>query len=103
VLVVGLGFLVWDAPVNAQTERSGSTRQIVNRVVPSYPQIARPLNLSGKVRFEVLVAPDGTVKTVYVRGGNAVLVRAAQNAILEWKCQKSGQPTTEVVEFNFTP
>ena len=101
--MLGLGLLLWGAAGNAQTEQSGSTRKIVNRVVPSYPPLARPLNLSGRVKFEALVAPDGTVKTVYVKGGNAVFVQAAEGALLKWKWEKSGQATTEVVEFNFTP
>ena len=102
-VLFGLGLLAWGASGNAQTEQSASTRKIANRVMPQYPSLARPLNLSGKVRFEALVAPDGTVKNLHARGGNAVFVRAAEVSLREWKWEKSNQETTEVIEFNFTP
>ena len=102
-LLLGLGFLVWGAPIDAQTEQPASTRKIVTRVVPMYPPLAKPLHLSGRVKFEALVAQDGTVKTISVKGGNAVFVQAAESALQVWKWEKSSQPTTEVIEFNFTP
>ena len=94
--MLGLSLLLWGAGGNAQTEQSDSTRKIVNRVIPSYPPLARPLNLSGRVRLETLVAPDGKVKAINVRGGNAVFARAAESALWEWKWEKSGQETTEI-------
>ncbi|MBV9622565.1 MAG: energy transducer TonB [Acidobacteria bacterium] len=75
----------------------------MNRVLPSYPPLARPLNLTGTVKLEALVAPEGTVKTMEIKGGNPVFARAAETALREWKWEKSGQWTTEVVEFDFKP
>src|SRR5205823_4353501 len=68
-----------------QEEQSGSKRKVVNRVVPAYPQLARTMNLKGTVRIEVLVAPNGVVKSVSVKGGHPVLVQAAENAIQKWR------------------
>ena len=102
-LLLGLGLFVCGATGNAQTEQFSSSRKVVNRVVPSYPPLARPLNLSGTVKLEVLVSPDGRVKTVQDKGGNPVFVRAAESALREWKWEKSGQWTTELVEFDFKP
>jgi outer membrane biosynthesis protein TonB len=39
-----------------------STRKIVNRVVPAYPEMARTMNLKGNVKVEVVVGPSGAVK-----------------------------------------
>jgi TonB family protein len=68
-----------------------------------YPQLARPMSLKGTVRLEALVLPNGTVKSVQVKGGNPLLVQSAQNAIREWKWTKAEHETTELVEFKFQP
>jgi hypothetical protein len=53
--------------------------------------------------LEALVLPNGTVKSVQVKGGNPLLVQSAQNAIREWKWAKAEHETTELVEFKFQP
>jgi TonB family protein len=68
-----------------------------------YPQLARTMSLKGTVRLEALVLPNGTVKSVQVKGGNPLLVQSAQNAIREWKWVKAEHETTELVEFKFQP
>jgi TonB family protein len=85
------------------TEPTQATRKVTNRVVPSYPAMARPLALSGTVKLEALVLPNGTIKSIQVVGGNPLLVQSAQNAIREWKWEKAEHETTELVEFHFHP
>jgi TonB family protein len=87
----------------AQTEQSENGRKVTNRVTPSYPQIARTMNLSGTVRLEVMVLPNGSVKSVQVKGGNPLLAQAAQDAVRGWKWEKSDHDTTELIEFKFAP
>jgi TonB family protein len=87
----------------AQTEQSTGDRKVVNRVVPTYPAIARSMNLSGTVKLEALVLASGTVKSVQVKGGNPLLVQSAQRAIQEWKWEKADHESTEQVEFRFQP
>jgi TonB family protein len=84
-------------------ETTQSTRKITNRVVPQYPAIARSMNLVGAVKLEALVLPNGVVKSVQVVGGNPLLVQSAQNAIREWKWEKTEHDTTELIEFRFHP
>ena len=90
-------------PAFAQTEQTESTRKVSSKVVPMYPQLARTMSLKGTVRLEALVLPNGTVKSVQVKGGNPLLVQSAQNAIREWKWVKAEHETTELVEFKFQP
>jgi TonB family protein len=87
----------------AQTEQTEGTRKVSSKVVPMYPQLARTMSLKGTVRLEALVLPNGTVKSVQVKGGNPLLVQSAQNAIREWKWAKAEHETTELVEFKFQP
>jgi outer membrane biosynthesis protein TonB len=57
--------------------------------------------LQGVVRMEAIVAPDGSVKTVAVKGGHPVLAQAAVNAVRQWKWQKAVRETIEPVEVKF--
>ena len=89
-------------PQNDDAEVAGS-RKVVNRVLPSYPAMARSMSLSGSVKMEVVVTPNGSVKSVQILGGNAVFSQAAETAVHGWKWEKSEHETTERVEVRFKP
>jgi TonB family protein len=97
------GALLLTPGLIAQQEPSESGRKIVNRVSPQYPEIARTMNLAGSVKAEALVEPNGVVKSVEVKGGHPVLVRAAQNAIYKWKWAPAAHETREAIEVKFNP
>jgi len=90
------------SPAPAQ-EASDSARKVVNKVVPQYPSLARSMNLQGIVRADVLVAPDGKVKLIEVKGGHPVLVDAAEHALRDWKWAPAPRETHESVELRFNP
>ena len=87
----------------AQDEQTATARKVVTKVVPVYPALARSMNLSGAVKLEVLVQPNGETKTIQVKGGNPLLVQSAQAAVRAWKWEKAEHDSTETVEFHFTP
>ena len=87
----------------AQQDQTETTRKIVNRVLPHYPEMAHSMNLRGIVKAEALVAPNGTVKSVDVKGGHPVLVQAAQHAIYKWKWAPASHETRELIEVRFDP
>jgi len=60
-----------------------------------------PTNVAGKVKIEVVITPDGRVKTTRVVGGHPLLVQACQDAVKEWKFVSAAEETTLVVEFEF--
>lgn len=91
------------APAFAQSEQTASARKVVNKVTPNYPSLARNMNLSGSVKLEALVLPNGTVKTIQIKGGNPLLAQAAESAVRAWKWEKADHETTEVLEIRFTP
>ena len=78
-------------------------RKVVIRVVPKDPSLARTMNLQGVVRADVLVAPNGSVKLVEVKGGHPLLAQAAQTALREWKWEPAPRETHESVEIRFSP
>jgi len=106
---VALLVLLWAAaliPAHSfaqQEDQPVGKRKVVNRIVPSYPQLARTMNLKGTVRIEAVVAPNGAVKSVAVKGGHPVLVQAAENVIQKWRWEPATHETHEPIEFNFDP
>ncbi len=61
------------------------------------------MGLSGTVRVEAVVAPDGSVKTVEVKGGHPVLAQAAVNAVLKWRWEPAPHESRQVAEVKFGP
>jgi TonB family protein len=76
-------------------------RKVKTRVSPSYPELARRMSVSGKVKIEVVITPDGHVRSTRVVGGHPLLVQACQDAVREWKFGAAPEETTQVVEFEF--
>jgi TonB family protein len=76
-------------------------RKIKTQVTPTYPELAKRMNVHGKVRLQVTVAPDGSVKNVHVLGGHPLLVGAAEEAVRQWKFERGPKETTNLIEFNF--
>jgi protein TonB len=69
--------------------------------MPAYPEIARRMELSGKVRLEVTITADGHVKNVHPVGGHPVLVDAATSAIKGWRFAAASSETVETIEITF--
>ncbi len=101
-LAVGLALAFAGAlaapPLAAQED---SSRRVKSRVQPSYPALAKNNNITGAVRIEVVVAPNGRVKSTKVIGGHPVLVEAALEAVKQWKYEPADRESTHVVEFKF--
>jgi TonB family protein len=96
-----LAISVW--PCLAQERAEGAARAVTTRIVPVYPELAGRMHLAGVVKMRVTVAPDGAAKTVEVLGGNPVLVKAAQDAVLRWRWVAAPQETKELIELHFQP
>ena len=60
-------------------------RKVKSRVAPAYPELAKRMSVTGKVKIEVIIAPDGHVKSTRAIGGHPLLVQACQDAVKEWK------------------
>lgn len=76
-------------------------RKVKTRVSPTYPELARRMSVAGKVKIEVVITPDGHVRSTRVVGGHPLLVQACQDAVKEWKFGAAAEETTQVVEFEF--
>jgi TonB family protein len=78
-----------------------SKRKVKTKTAPIYPELAKRMNVSGKVKIEVVITPDGHVKSTRVVGGHPLLVQACQDAVKEWKFLPAPEETTQIVEFEF--
>ena len=68
----------------AEDGRDRPERSVVHRVQPTYPELARRLNLEGLVTLKAEVAADGHVRSVGIISGNAILGQAAMRTVREW-------------------
>lgn len=99
ILAVGLlVVLAGAASASGQIETSRKTKNVIR---PTYPDLARRMRISGVVRVEVTVAPNGVVRDTKLIGGNPVLANAAMNAARQLRYDPRVEQTKETVEFHF--
>ena len=86
--------------------QTGSTdegkRKVKSKVTPAYPELAKRMSVTGKVKIEVIIAADGHVKSTRAVGGHPLLVQACQDAVKEWKFLPAPEESTQLVEFDFS-
>jgi TonB family protein len=78
-----------------------SKRKVKSKTAPVYPELAKRMNVGGKVKIEVVITQDGHVKSTRIVGGHPLLVQACQDAVKEWKFMPAPEETTQIVEFEF--
>jgi TonB family protein len=94
-----MAFMLAAAP--AQQANEEAKRKLKSRINPVLSDVARRLALSGKVRIELTIAPDGRVKSARALGGHPLLVQACLEAVKEWRYEAAPEESTQVVEFEF--
>ena len=84
-----------------QTTVEEGKRKVKTKVTPQIPDLARRMNITGKVKIEVVIASDGRVKSSRAVGGHPVLVQSCLDAVKEWKFEPAPEETTQMIEFDF--
>jgi TonB family protein len=101
-LILG-GSLAAAPRVSAQENSQDSAkRKVKTRTVPDYPELARQMNVAGKVKIEATISADGRVTNTKVIGGSPLLVGAATEALKKWRYEPAAKESIEVVEFDFS-
>lgn len=101
-LLFSSGVSLFAQPVRIQDDEA--KKAALQKVQPTYPAIARQLNLAGRVVVDLTVNSDGSVEKVDVVNGNPILANAAVPAAKRWKFtpfQVDGKPTEAVVRIAF--
>lgn len=96
------------APTPGYSQDNGSAevkdrggRKVKAAVKPEYPAVAKQMHVTGTVRLEATVGPDGKVRDTKVIGGSPLLVQEAVTAVKKWKYEETSKETVETVEVVF--
>lgn len=81
--------------------KQNTGRKIKSSVQPEYPDLARKMHISGTVRIEATITPDGKVRATRVLGGSPVLAVEAENAVKRWRFEEAPKESVETVEIVF--
>jgi protein TonB len=97
-------------PVTPQRIRVGGNVQAANlirKVTPQYPPLAKQARVQGTVRFQAIIGKDGTIQNLQLITGHPLLVPAATEAVKQWLYKPTllnGEPVEVVtqIDVNFT-
>jgi len=106
VALAVLTLALTSGPVHVRAQQAQNdelVRRAKSKVQPSYPELARKMNIAGTVKIEVVVAPNGTVKDARVVGGHPVLASAALDAAKKWRFEPAGGESSGIIDFKFEP
>lgn len=89
--------------VGGQVEQA----KLIYKPSPQYPPLAKMARIQGTVRLEAIIAKDGTIQDLKVLSGHPLLVKAALDAVKQWRYQPTllnGEPVEVITEIdvNFT-
>ncbi len=98
---VAVSVLAVGAVAAQQSTIEDSKRKVKFKVSPQYSDLARTMHLSGKVKIELTIAPDGRVKSSRAIGGHPLLVQSCLDAVKDWRFEETREETTQIIEFDF--
>lgn len=101
LVAVALMALVFGLAVAAPASAEDEGRRVKSKVPPTYPELAKRLNVTGTVKLQVIIGANGSVKSAKVIGGHPLLVDPAMEAVKKWKYEPASEDSTEIVEFHF--
>ncbi len=81
--------------------RAAEERAVKSRVAPAYPELAKRMKITGMVKVEATVDPDGKVTDVKTVEGNHTLSPAAEDAVRKWRFAPGPSSSVVFVEVNF--
>jgi TonB family protein len=98
---LGIAILLCSLILVCSTGAQESGRKVTARTAPSYPELARRMHLTGKVKLEVVVTAAGSVSSAKLVGGNPVFERSAIDAVKQWKFEAAPKETKSLVVLEF--
>jgi TonB family protein len=98
---VAVSVLAVGAVAAQQSTVEDSKRKVKFKVNPQYSDLAKTMHLSGKVKIELTIAPDGRVKSSRAIGGHPLLVQSCLDAVKDWRFEEAREETTQIIEFDF--
>ena len=80
---------------------------LVSKVNPEYPELAKRARVQGGVQFEAVIGKDGSIQNLRLISGPPLLVQAAIQAVQQWKYKPtllngSAVEVITTIDVNFT-
>lgn len=80
---------------------------LVRKIMPAYPPLARQTRVSGTVRFTAIIGIDGRIQNLQLIAGHPLLVASAREAVSQWLYRPTllnGKPVEVItqIDVNFT-
>jgi len=72
-------------PQSIKVSQGVSQGLLIKKVQPSYPPQALAMRMQGAVQLQATINKDGSVSNLKVLSGEAILSRAAMDAVRQWK------------------
>ena len=95
------------SPGRIQVSGNLQAANLIRKLTPAYPPLAKQGRVQGTVRFEAIVAKDGTIQSLQLISGHPLLLEAANGAVKQWLYQPTlwnGEPVEVItqIDVNFT-
>lgn len=95
------------APQKLRISSGVAEGNLVNRVEPQYPQMAKVAHVQGDVVLQALISKNGAIENLRAVSGHPILIQAAMEAVKQWRYKPyllNGEPveveTTITVKFH---
>jgi len=78
-----------------------SEANVIHRVQPLYPPLARTTRVEGIVEFTATISKEGMIENLQLVRGHPLLVNAAREAILQWRYRPTllnGEPVEVITD-----
>ena len=73
------------APTHPLCVSTWAEGNLIYRVQPAYPSLARQARIQGSVQLRAIISRTGTIENLTVLSGHAMLVTAAKEAVKQWR------------------
>jgi protein TonB len=73
------------AVVRHSVSEPAQMAQLIRRVEPSYPQLARQIQREGRVELHAIISATGTIESLEVISGDPLFIQSALSAVREWR------------------
>ena len=95
------------APARIRVGGNVQAANLIRKVIPVYPPLAKQARIQGTVRFQAIIGKDGTIQNLQLVSGHPLLVANAQQAVSQWVYRPpllNGAPVEVVttIDVNFT-
>ncbi len=96
-----------DPPTQLRVGGDAAQNNLSIKVNPVYPPMAKQARVQGTIRFEVVIARDGSIRNLHLVSGPPLLVQSAIEAVRQWVYKPTllnGNPVEVIttIDVNYT-